>query len=492
MAVIKDITMHQYNGTDYDTLYPKTTSQQILLNDSELANLYGVDSTNGTVNDVLQNTGIVKLNGVYSAPPPSHVPDTLDFKTYNMGTAPIPGACLLAGGVSDSFFPETDKIIKYDLNGIQTQAPYLTNLVSKMASGSLLSGAQSRSFFAGGETKEPHTVTSHIDVYNENLVKLTMSASLTDPVFNSGCAIIGDYFIVAGGRKSFDNYSYSDSVTGYNFSLVKQTLTSLSAPRSEIGSGSIMNSSLGVPSIGFFVGGNNGENVLNNIDSYTNNLVHSTLTASQSISGLTGASSTKSSGYAMFEGGTIQLTETAPITSVYVYNESSVSQTIVSGRMATYGASGGNSSIYFEPGFIYFAGGVAPGYASSLNTLSCVPTVLTVDNNLLISLINYRDSRALQTRRAMMGGVCFGDSNQENAITLFAGGMTDTQGSSNSIDKYKNSYGAQLNIPPFSSYKFEGVHSEEQHTVNGLVYYSEDPITGYIRLGGLTLSGLLQ
>lgn len=29
MATEKDITMKQYNGTDYDTLYPKTTLEQV-------------------------------------------------------------------------------------------------------------------------------------------------------------------------------------------------------------------------------------------------------------------------------------------------------------------------------------------------------------------------------------------------------------------------------------------------------------------------------
>lgn len=29
MATNKNITMHQYNGTDYDTLYPKTTLNQV-------------------------------------------------------------------------------------------------------------------------------------------------------------------------------------------------------------------------------------------------------------------------------------------------------------------------------------------------------------------------------------------------------------------------------------------------------------------------------
>lgn len=39
MASNYDITMKQYNGADYDTLYPKNISQQVLLNDSSFAQL---------------------------------------------------------------------------------------------------------------------------------------------------------------------------------------------------------------------------------------------------------------------------------------------------------------------------------------------------------------------------------------------------------------------------------------------------------------------
>lgn len=52
MASENNITMKQYNGTDYDTLYPKNTSQQSLLNDSTLATALGLSGT-PTVNDAL-------------------------------------------------------------------------------------------------------------------------------------------------------------------------------------------------------------------------------------------------------------------------------------------------------------------------------------------------------------------------------------------------------------------------------------------------------
>ena len=68
MSTIKDFTMRQYNGIDYDTLYPKSTSQQVLLNDSELASNLGLSGDNPTVNDALYNAGaaevvVTALNG---------------------------------------------------------------------------------------------------------------------------------------------------------------------------------------------------------------------------------------------------------------------------------------------------------------------------------------------------------------------------------------------------------------------------------------------
>ena len=61
MSTIKNFTMNQYNGVDYDTLYPKTTSQQALLNDSELASNLGLSGDNPTVNDALYNVGAAEV-----------------------------------------------------------------------------------------------------------------------------------------------------------------------------------------------------------------------------------------------------------------------------------------------------------------------------------------------------------------------------------------------------------------------------------------------
>jgi len=52
LATNYNITQKQYNGNDYDTLYPKNTSQQVLLNDSTLATALGLSGT-PTINDVV-------------------------------------------------------------------------------------------------------------------------------------------------------------------------------------------------------------------------------------------------------------------------------------------------------------------------------------------------------------------------------------------------------------------------------------------------------
>ena len=498
MAVIKDITMHQYNGTDYDTLYPKTTSQQILLNDSELANLYGVDSTNGTLHEALWNTGIVQLDNVYSAPPPKHTTDVLgaNYKSAYMGAAPLLGGCILAGG-QDSTGAKSS-VIKYSIDNVITSASSgLSVARSRMASGSLISGNQSRSIFACGTT-DGATGINTIDVYSESLIKLNVISTAVDSVFDCGSALVGDYFIIAGGRTNSSTTSLN--VYGYNFALVKQTFTSLSLSRSELAGASIMDSTLGAPSICFFVGGENNGNVTDAVDSYTNTGTHSTSTYVRGFRALSAASSTYSSGYAIFTGGSVNnsstITNPAQL-NMYAYDKNSVLQNIGLKNLylTTYDATGGTSTVYFEPEFVYFAGGVTPGYlpGDSYPGPGGVALVTTVDSNLLIGEVP-RQSR-LQTARFMMAGVCYADSNKENVTTLFAGGIQvydDDTTYLEAIDKYSEGYNVEINIPPFSSYKFTDIHTEEQHTVNGLTYTADEPISGYIRLGGLTLSGLLE
>lgn len=49
MASNYDVTMKQYNGTDYDKLYPKDISQQVLLNDNTVAQYIALTTPNPTM-----------------------------------------------------------------------------------------------------------------------------------------------------------------------------------------------------------------------------------------------------------------------------------------------------------------------------------------------------------------------------------------------------------------------------------------------------------
>lgn len=59
-----DITMKQYNGSGYDSLYPKDIGQQVLLNDSALRTLLGIAATNPTLNDAIAQLNTNAYNAI--------------------------------------------------------------------------------------------------------------------------------------------------------------------------------------------------------------------------------------------------------------------------------------------------------------------------------------------------------------------------------------------------------------------------------------------
>lgn len=75
MAEKKNFTIENYNGTDYDTLYPETNSGQVLL-DSDAQVTTGLAS-GSTLDDVLQS--VVKDGGAF------HIGDTLTTARTNLG-----------------------------------------------------------------------------------------------------------------------------------------------------------------------------------------------------------------------------------------------------------------------------------------------------------------------------------------------------------------------------------------------------------------------
>lgn len=96
MAVEKDITMKQFNGTDYDTLYPKTTIDQV--NISQDINDYYSLPTGSTFDDVLKK-----------------IPDSVGNIQYSVKTAAQMGDKYLPcdGSVLDAeAYPELADLLK--------------------------------------------------------------------------------------------------------------------------------------------------------------------------------------------------------------------------------------------------------------------------------------------------------------------------------------------------------------------------------------------
>lgn len=77
MASNLNITMKHYNGTDYDTMFPKTNDNQVLLTDSS-KELLGITKENASVSDALSD---MKQYGAGYA-----VGDTLTTARTNLGT----------------------------------------------------------------------------------------------------------------------------------------------------------------------------------------------------------------------------------------------------------------------------------------------------------------------------------------------------------------------------------------------------------------------
>ena len=69
MATNKNITMRQYNGTDYDTLYPKTTANQVIgLEDISSVKVYtGTIGTTWTEQNDGTKTQTVTIAGLTAA-----------------------------------------------------------------------------------------------------------------------------------------------------------------------------------------------------------------------------------------------------------------------------------------------------------------------------------------------------------------------------------------------------------------------------------------
>lgn len=88
MANNYNITMKEYNGTDYDGLYPKTISQQVLINNGAIANMLGITADNPNLMQALMvlafGTNLIEFghytgDGNYG----SSNPNTISFTNFD-------------------------------------------------------------------------------------------------------------------------------------------------------------------------------------------------------------------------------------------------------------------------------------------------------------------------------------------------------------------------------------------------------------------------
>ena len=112
MATNKNITMRQYNGVDYDTLYPKTIASQIddVYSKSETSNLF-LPKAGGSMGGILDMNG----NRITNLPTPASNSDpaTKEYVDEKSGN-------LLAGVTKITTFTDTSfKEISFNFEGLQ-------------------------------------------------------------------------------------------------------------------------------------------------------------------------------------------------------------------------------------------------------------------------------------------------------------------------------------------------------------------------------------
>lgn len=144
MASNYDVTMKQYNGTDYDKLYPKDISQQVLLNDNNVAEYIALTTPNPTILDAIsQLQDNIYFWGVHC--------QIVSYDGTGVGTASpsitfsfAPDLVLWIGAVYYHIDSQTQNII-YDsalpmLSGYVCQTIMFPSMISQ-ASGNSLSNA---------------------------------------------------------------------------------------------------------------------------------------------------------------------------------------------------------------------------------------------------------------------------------------------------------------------------------------------------------------
>ena len=210
MAEKKNFTIENYNGTDYDTLYPETTSGQVLL-DSDARVTTGLAS-GSTLDDALQS--VVKDGGAF------HIGDTLTTARTDLGDK-----WLLCNGAQ---ITQTDYPVLVGLLGTETfgwvskgtsTTANINNIVNKTtATGDL--------FLAKSNTE----VNGKYNCYYSTDLLSWQSLKTSDSKFSIWCVngtwiIYSDYTVIddkpkkasyySGENMDFDNFTAINGITSW-------------------------------------------------------------------------------------------------------------------------------------------------------------------------------------------------------------------------------------------------------------------------------------
>lgn len=142
MASKKNITIKQYNGTDYDTLYPKTNDNQVLLTDSS-KELLGITKENASVSDALSSVASQDISW--------KVGDIMTTVRNNLGEKWL---LCNGAGVTQTVYPELYNLLpEKDLSALanydvvtRTQPPYVIASISTPNGIPIICGSTSNSY----------------------------------------------------------------------------------------------------------------------------------------------------------------------------------------------------------------------------------------------------------------------------------------------------------------------------------------------------------
>ncbi|WP_143436220.1 hypothetical protein [Intestinibacillus massiliensis] len=347
--------------------------------------------------------------------------------------------------------------------------------------------------FAGGRNSGALDV---VDVFNDKLQRTTKT-QLSQPLYGSAAATVGEYTIIGGGVPS-DETAVS-VVNAFNSSLVRSIPTGLSVSKRQ----------LAATTVGGFVlfgGGSSATNAtfFDTIDVYNANLTHTNPVLLSH--GRNRLAATTAGDYALFGGGSGNTSGHPEYNFVDAYNASLVRTLPAPTSPNSYGfpaATAGSNAIFLTTNWVdvytstlvhsvlsikrmvgegaaatsiadcaVFAGGGpnAPGQ----------DTVQAIDSNLRsVYAIPLSSSRAYPAATAI------------GVYAIFAGGSGETNTETvDTVDALNYDVFTNFTIPGFTKYKFDGFHAEEKLAIDAQEWYSPGRITGYICTGGFTLTGL--